>query len=717
MKAVLYPLAFALLGIVGDSGSGNVSASEAGGLDKNVLETPLEQMMLDYFVSLGKKMPSDQSLPQSKAEWLEKKKIIRESLIRSLGGFPTEKCPLNPTLLGKLEKDDYVIEKIIYQTRPNLYVTAHLYVPKGVDFPTPAVLSVHGHTAATKTAPTIQTRNIVLAKKGYVVLFVDAIGSGERAYQGITYHGRQLGAQAFLPGLSLQGLQVWDNIRAVDYLCMRPEVDKERIGVTGCSGGGNQTYYIAALEERIKAAVPVCGIGSYNGYLSGPSCVCEIIPSVKQYAQQADILALIAPRALLIVSGIHDSGTHFQITDVRERTYPRAKAIYELYGAAEKIALCAVDAGHGYNQEMREAMYAWFNKWLMGISEEVAAKEPEIILEEPESLLCLDKKGFPTPYETVPSLTYKAALELAKKRKLPENKTEWRKYASLTRGHIINEVFGGFPDKTDLKIKVVDTLNQAEYVIEKVSYTTEPGILVPALVCVPKSVQLPAKAVVYLHPQGKEAAFKSDLFFELIKSGYVVLALDYRGIGETLWQRANTVNVKDYQYFQSSTVLFQPYFGMCVWDILCSVDYLRTRKDVDPNSICCIGSGLAGLIALYASALDERIKATALINSLTSYAYPERFDDQHLMSTFLPQILKYADLAQIAALNTPKAVLIANGIDGGGKQLSIREMEKTYQWAKDAYQLLGANDGQFKLIVDSPQAVLAQTLAWLKQWF
>src|ERR1035441_8610712 len=247
--------------------------------------------------------------PATVRGWDERIERVRARLKRAFGRTPEVPCPLDPEILGTLVRPGYAIERLTFQSRPGVRVTANLYRPEPVAQPCPAVLSVHGHWAWARMDPHVQPRCIGLAKLGYVVLSVDAFGSGERATEPGpgTYHGGLIGASLFPVGTPLLGLQVNDNRRAVDYLVSRPEVDPSRLAVTGASGGGNQTLYAGATDERLAAVVPVCSIGTYATYLGAACCVCEVNVGGLTYASTGEILALIAPRPLLVMNASQDA--------------------------------------------------------------------------------------------------------------------------------------------------------------------------------------------------------------------------------------------------------------------------------------------------------------------------------------------------------------------------------------------------------------------------
>ncbi|HEY1379723.1 MAG TPA: acetylxylan esterase, partial [Gemmataceae bacterium] len=183
--------------------------------------------------------------PATRADWDARRTTVRAAVRAAIGPVPAEPCPLNPQLLGTLDRTGYRVEKLAFQSRPDVWVTANVYVPAGGTGKRPAVLAVHGHHAWARIDPTVQSYCIGLATLGFVVLCVDAFGAGERHASPArgTYHGSLDGAALWPVGQTLLGMQLYDNRRAVDYLLTRPEVDPNRLGVTGASGGGNQTMY------------------------------------------------------------------------------------------------------------------------------------------------------------------------------------------------------------------------------------------------------------------------------------------------------------------------------------------------------------------------------------------------------------------------------------------------------------------------------------------
>ncbi|MDX1969812.1 MAG: alpha/beta hydrolase family protein, partial [Planctomycetaceae bacterium] len=303
--------------------------------------------------------------PQSNKEWQQQRLRIRERLEAAWGGFPTEHCPLEPRKLAEFQRDGYRVEKLLLQTMPGVWMTALAYVPD-VPGKRPAILQVHGHWKHAKVEPVVQSRCIGAAKLGYFVLAVDAFGAGERGLGEALgeYHGEMVGATLFPIGRPLSGIQVYENMRCVDYLQSRPEVDAERIGITGASGGGNQTMYAGAWDERLRAVVPVCSVGNYQAYLGPACCMCEVVPGALAFTEESGIPGLTAPRALMPCNVTRD-GTQFAIREAR-KSVVGAQYVYDLLEKPDALYHATFHWHHDYHQPIREAMYGWMAQHLKG---------------------------------------------------------------------------------------------------------------------------------------------------------------------------------------------------------------------------------------------------------------------------------------------------------------------------------------------------------------
>ena len=242
--------------------------------DITVLKSPADTMMKSYLTKIVDQQfavrDSLLSTLKSARDWDNRSQTIRDSMISWTGPFP-ERTPLNARITGRLEREDYTIEKVLFESRPNFLVSATLYLPKGPAFPRPAVLNVIGHEPKGKSAEKTQMLSIDQARNGFVVLTIDCIGQGERqisdyaSWSSAPGNAHQvIGTQAFICGTNVFNIMVWDAIRAIDYLVSRPEVNAEKICITGHSGGGMMTTYILPFEERISVAVPTCNPNTWS---------------------------------------------------------------------------------------------------------------------------------------------------------------------------------------------------------------------------------------------------------------------------------------------------------------------------------------------------------------------------------------------------------------------------------------------------------------------
>ena len=323
-------------------------------------------------------------------------RTVREKIDSCFGPWP-EKTPLNPRVTSVVERDQYRIENVIFESRPGFLVTANLYVPKGRDFPLPGVVGSCGHSDNGKAAEPYQSFAQGLARLGYVVLIYDPIGQGER----LQYPDEQLksqigvgvrehlyaGNQQFLIGEFFGSWRAWDGIRALDYLLTRKEVDPKRIGVTGNSGGGTMTTWLCGVERRWTMAAPSCFVTTFlhNTENELPADTEQCPPRALALGlDHCDFVAAMAPRRSIILT---KEGDFF---DVRgsEQAYGRLRRLYGLLGREENVSLFTGPGYHGYSQESREAMYRWFNR-ATGAGD--ASDEPSLTIEKDETLWCTPK--------------------------------------------------------------------------------------------------------------------------------------------------------------------------------------------------------------------------------------------------------------------------------------------------------------------------------------
>lgn len=509
------------------------------------------------------------------ADVARRQEYIRTKMLEEIGGFP-EKTPLNPRITGTIERAGYRIEKLVYESRPGFYVTANLYVPGGTG-PFPAVIGTAGHSDAGKAYPLYQRAWIGLAKRGFAVLAYDPPAQGERLeYEGIRPGVPQhimAGLQCLLAGSNIAAYEIWDGIRAVDYLLTRPEVDPKRIAAIGNSGGGTQTAYLAVFEPRLAAAVPSCYITSWEKLWSGPG---------PQDSEQVfagflsdgfdfgDFLIAFAPKPIQMLTAIRD---FFPIEGARA-TFAEVQHVFKTMGYPNRAGYFEYDDPHGWSQPRREATYRWLEKWLKG--REDSGAEPQFSTEPEKDLACGAPQG-----ETVQSLNRAFAEQVyARRDRNADLRAAVARRLALPAGR-------GAPAATQ---------DGGAVLLE-----TEPGIQCRLRIAAPSSgARMPA--VIVLDPAGNAVQAPDKM----------TAALTVRGWGEKAAEDAKTGYNPAYQTAMRAILVGKNLPGMQVYDVLRTFDYLAARQDVDAAHISVMGRGNGALIALLAAAVEPRIRSVRM---------------------------------------------------------------------------------------------------------
>ena len=323
--------------------------------------------------------PSFDSLDAWKARRAE---LIEQ--VRFAAGLWPEPQPtlLNARVFGKLDRGDYTIEKVYFESRPGFLVTGNLYRPAYVEGKVPAIACPHGHWEHGRLENTdkcsVPARCIMLARLGAVVFSYDMVGYNDSKRQLDHNDPRLLNPASNLWGIGPLQLQAFNGVRVLDFLQSLPEVDPKRIGVTGASGGGTQTFILTAVDDRVSAAAPVNMISS----IMQGGCNCENAPALRIDTNNMEIGALAAPRPLLMVSATGD-----WTKNTPQVEFPAIRRIYDLYGDADRIANVHVDAPHNYNLQTREAVYRFMARWLLKRADTDTIKEHDIQVDKDEDLL------------------------------------------------------------------------------------------------------------------------------------------------------------------------------------------------------------------------------------------------------------------------------------------------------------------------------------------
>jgi dienelactone hydrolase len=581
-----------------------------------------------------------------------------KSLIRqAFGRFP-EKTPLNPRISGVIQRDGYTIEKVVFESRPEFYVTANLYLPQGGSTPRPGVIGSCGHSTNGKAAEAYQSFSQGLARQGIVVLIFDPIGQGERFQYptadalkstvgpGVLEH-LHVGNPQFLLGEFFGSWRAWDGIRALDYLLTRPEVDPAHIGLTGNSGGGTMTMWLAGLEDRWTMAAPSCAVTSFhrNFHNELPTDTEQCPPQVLALGlDHGDFLAALAPKPVIILAQERD------FFDIRGAvaSYEQLKRLWTLLGAPDNLQLHIGPDPHGYSQSNREAMYRFFHQQTETHRD---GAEPPLMIEKDETLWVMPRgQVVDFPSQTVGSLSTRHAEQLQQQRPpLPVNALQAaiRTRLKLTETNTTPE----FRILRDPGRRRYPQPQATVYAVE-----TEPGI--EALVTrlydrahqsrPPRSDQT---AVLYVSHHSADHELRDMRWLRDRLNAAAdgpIYACDLRGIGES---RPNTCGGpemflnpygSDYFYAAHGLMLDRPLVGQRTYDLLRVLTWIGSFGH---PQVEVISSGWGTIPATFAAMLTPQVTRITLHQSLSSYAdvIRETAEDWPL-SLFVPGVLHDFDL-------------------------------------------------------------------------
>lgn len=551
---------------------------------------------------------------------------LRTFMVKQLGGFP-ERSPLNVQTVGTIEASGYRIEKVIFDSQPNHRITANLYLPEATA-PVPAIAVSSGHSRTAKTADYNQRFGIMMARHGMAALCFDPIGQGERSqiltaegqplHNGTTTEHFLVGVGSILVGRNTARYRVWDAMRAIDYLISRPEVDADRIGFTGCSGGGTLTSYVMALDDRVACAAPSCYLTTWRHLVEtiGPQDAEQnIFGQIAFGLDHPDYVLMRAPRPTLISS---TTGDYFSILGAWQN-YRQAKRIYGRLGYPERVDLVEVEGRHGVHPQNLATIAHWFQRWLADRDEPVQAVE--LKTRSADELLCTDSGQVLTEFVNEQSVF---DLNAGYEAKLARNRKEtWAAHDREEMQSLIRKKIGVRPNSElpSPKFEDVGRISRENYHIDRLVLRTDSGIPLPGLTFHPPSPV--DDAYLYLHEDGKTGDAETDGPIEdLISEGYAVVTVDLRGQGET-GSGNRDATLTDWKTFYLSYLLGRSLVGLRVEDALAAADFVafyQKKKDA-PRKVHLVGVGHAGIVALHAAALHpERFESVTLKNMPRSWA-------------------------------------------------------------------------------------------------
>jgi dienelactone hydrolase len=612
-------------------------------------DAPGDRMIQDYLARITAELHSPfASDLESPARWQTRRPLYRDEYFYMLGLSPlAERTPLKATITGTRAGEGFVVDMLHYQSRPGLYVTGNLYRPAETKpgERLPAVFYVCGHSGrgrdGNKTA--FQGHGMWFARHGYVCLVVDTLQLGEIA---ATHHGtyRENRWWWHSRGYTPAGVECWNGVRGIDYLISRPDVDPERIAVTGISGGGAATFWIAAADERVKVAVPVSGMADLPSYVPNRvingHCDCMFLYNTFEWPW-ARIAALIAPRPLLFVNS--DSDAIFPM-DANERIIVQLEKLYSLYGAGDRVDAVVSVGGHAYRQDIRQAAYRFINAHLKGDARPVGDSEIDIVEDPPAKVihpmeprllrvfptdadLPVDQLNTTIDQHFVP-LTH-VALPTA------EKYDDWR---DALESELRRVVFHALPQRVPpARLADQETPNVARL-------ETEEGIPV-RLENLPDAVAgaNPKRIVLFVQTAGKETPIPGWLDKQRLPSDRVCRC-EPRGIGETRWTVKNPPNY----VARAHVLLGRTVDTGRVYDVIATARYLRSvHKDI-PVHVA--GEGPGAILAAYAALYEPDIAGVIAHNPPLTHMDPAA-------PQFL-NVLRVADVPELLGLVAPRPMTI-----------------------------------------------------------
>jgi len=611
-------------------------------------------------------------------DWIQYRAALKNKLFEGLASF--EKTPLNVKITGTIERTTFHVEKILFESHPRFFVTGCLFIPDVKKKPDPAIIYCSGHGEIAFRGEEYQLGILNLVTNGFIVFAFDPIGQGERLQYtdpitnkstigGPTLEHTYMGSQCLLAGHSLIDYFIWDGVRAVDFLLTRKEVDPERIGITGMSGGGTQTSMIAAYDERIYAAAPECYITNFTRLLEsiGPQDA-EQVPykGIKKGVDHPDFLHLRAPKPALIVTATND---FFSIQGARE-TFEEVQKSYTILGKPENISRVEDLGEHGPTLKNREAICQFFQKYLLLPGDKNFVKGD--LFNEKD--LWVTETG-----QVATSLNGKTVFDLNKEY---INKTRDKKPGSKDLLKTIRQISGIEFNDSVKSVVYTGKIEQDSITIEKYFIQTYSRDYVIPFYLAKKSNKERLAAVLYLSPGGKEDILNSEEVLKLLRLGYAVISPDLPGTGELSDPDYIGVSIRGvlFNYMLGANFLGKSIAGYQAEALDLLWQHLQKRNDILSNQISAVVMNEMCSAFLHFSAFRNFFKQVVLIRPYLSYLNiaSTRYYQPRIMLSAVPGALNYYDLPDLEDLLSPETLTIINPVYSDDKYLEKNNIEELY---------------------------------------
>lgn len=572
----------------------------------------------------------------------------RTTFARLVGTLP-DRSPLNIRTVGAFERDRYRVENLVYESRPGLFVTANLYLPKAGAAPWPGVLFQMGHSGSGKAYPLYQRCCQGLVQLGYVVLAFDPIGQGERASpvtppRSPTDEHSMVGQKMLLVGETATGAMLWDAMRSLDVLASHPQVDGRRLASTGQSGGGTLTMILAAMDERLAAAAVSSGntedfaIEPFLAPGSSDDAEQDLIASSPAGFDRWDMLWPLAPKPLLIAVSAHDFfGTYSPAYERSGREeFGKLARAYQTLGAGDQIEYFEEPLPHALSYPMRLAIYNWFERHLKRATRTIGEEPPT--QPETEATLWCGKTGVVTRDFGGKSPASLVA-ERARSIHTPEKPGDLRALLGMDAAPL------------ESRLQTCGTTRYRNCDVLAVEVRTAPQVWCPAWVFVPKRAW--TRMLLLIEPNGRNGAWHEDeLYDRLATAGIAVCAPDLRGVGDLQGQFAPGAvgyargHAAEEEYAWASLILGHSLLGQRTTDI---VVYAQALAREYPRSELIVAAREKMTVpALCAAVLEPRLSKVYLARGLSSWRRVAEEEDYTCpVANIAPGALEVADLPQI----------------------------------------------------------------------
>jgi dienelactone hydrolase len=623
---------------------------------------------------------SDFRPPATKKEWLDRRQRLREQILVACGLYPMpKKSPLSPRVYGKIQRDGYTIEKVVLETLPGFYLSGNLYRPTAAQGRVPGILNPHGHWAEGRIAADVQARCASQARMGGVAFLYDMVGYVDSKEFGHAFMDDELLAL----GMNLPGLQLWNSIRALDWLTSLPDVDPKRIACTGESGGGTQTFLLCAVDDRIAVSAPVCMVSHY--FQGG--CTCENAPLLRIGTDNVEIAACFAPKPQLLVGATGD-----WTAQILQRGVPEIRATYELFGVPDRLQAVVHDAGHNYNQKSRESVYTFFRQHLWGEAAPAPVHEAPFTAEDEKTLSTWDEQH-PRPAAAVDPAALKAALRRLVEQQsaglAPGTAGGWQSARRTLRTALSHLLACNTPKPADLSAQSADEGRVKEWNAERLILTDRGSAdRCEALFLTPPGGRRPRRIAVVAHPGGSKGALAdrdgAALIEGLLRTGHSVLLVEpfLAGQPQEVAKRQSAPFFNTY----NRTVLAQR-----VQEIVDAAAFARGQA----AGVHLIGLGAAGPWVLLARPFCAKVEKTAV--DADRWDWPSGFPPAS--ENALPAAGRYGGMRSFAALAAAEGPLYIHNT-GGAFDAS---------WAEQASRLAGGGAAT----VSTAPAGSQELLDWL----